>query len=238
MERVQEAKRLRSDTAGEAERLTASAVGEELGRLYSLHPCQTIHELRANGKLEILGGGTPSKKNKAFWEGDIPWISPKDMKSWIIEDAEDRISSKAIDASSAKLMRVGAVLVVVRGMILARKWPIAIAGIYLTINQDMKALLPRESILSEYLGYILRGLEPHVLDQVETAAHGTRRLKSDTLEALRIPIAPIAEQQRLVAYLDSIQAQAAALKRAQEDTDAELRRLEQAILDRAFRGEL
>jgi type I restriction enzyme S subunit len=63
-------------------------------------------------------------------------------------------------------------------------------------------------------------------------------LKSDTLEALRIPIAPITEQQRLVAYLDSIQAQATALKHAQEDTDAELRRLEQAILDRAFRGEL
>jgi type I restriction enzyme S subunit len=46
------------------------------------------------------------------------------------------------------------------------------------------------------------------------------------------------EQRCIVAYLDSVQAQAAALKRAQEDTDAELHRLEQAILDRAFRGEL
>jgi type I restriction enzyme S subunit len=53
-----------------------------------------------------------------------------------------------------------------------------------------------------------------------------------------IPLPTIAEQQRLAAYLDSVQAQAAALKRAQEDTDADLRRLEQAILDRAFRGEL
>ena len=160
------------------------------------------------------------------------------MKCWVIADSEDHISSQAIDASSTKMICAGAVLVVVRGMILARKWPIAIAGIYLTINQDMKALLPRDGLHLEYLGYILRGLEPQVLDQVETAAHGTRRLKSDTLEALRIPIAPITEQQRLVAYLDSVQTQAAALKRAQEDTDAELRRLEQAILDRAFRGEL
>jgi type I restriction enzyme, S subunit len=219
-------------------RVSLSALVEELGRLCSLYPCHTIDELRARGKLEILGGGTPSKKNKTFWHGDIPWISPKDMKNWIIEDAEDHISSKAIDASSAKLIRAGAVLVVVRGMILARRWPVAVAGIYLTINQDMKALLPIDGILPEYLGYILRGLESQVLDQVETAAHGTRRLKSDTLKALGIPIAPIAEQQCLMAYLDSIQSQAAALKRAQDDTDAELRRLEQAILGRAFRGEL
>ena len=66
MDRVQEAKRLRNDTVGETERLTASALGEELEWLYSLHPCYTIHELRANGKLEILGGGTPSKKKRHF----------------------------------------------------------------------------------------------------------------------------------------------------------------------------
>jgi type I restriction enzyme S subunit len=53
-----------------------------------------------------------------------------------------------------------------------------------------------------------------------------------------VPLPSIDDQRRIVDYLDSVQAQAAALKRAQEDTDAELRRLEQAILDRAFRGEL
>jgi hypothetical protein len=109
------------------------------------------------------------------------------MKCWVIEDTEDHISSEAIDASSAKMMRAGAVLVVVRGMILVRSWPIAIAGVDLTINQDMKALRPRNGIRTEYLAYILRSLEPQILDRIETAAHGTKRLRTDTLEALRIP---------------------------------------------------
>jgi type I restriction enzyme, S subunit len=67
---------------------------------------------------------------------------------------------------------------------------------------------------------------------------GQTHLYPRDMLTVSVPLPSIAEQQRLVAYLDSVQAQAAALKHAQEDTDAELRRLEQAILDRAFRGEL
>jgi type I restriction enzyme, S subunit len=53
-----------------------------------------------------------------------------------------------------------------------------------------------------------------------------------------MPFPSLADQGRIVAYLDSVQAQEATLKRAQEETDAELRRLERVILERAFRGEL
>jgi type I restriction enzyme S subunit len=58
------------------------------------------------------------------------------------------------------------------------------------------------------------------------------------IRSIPVPSHSLPEQDRIVSYLDSVQTQATALKRAQEDTDAELRRLEQAILDRAFRGEL
>ena len=53
-----------------------------------------------------------------------------------------------------------------------------------------------------------------------------------------VPLPPLPEQRRIVAYLDQVQARVTALKKAQESTEAELHRLEQAILDRAFRGEL
>lgn len=52
------------------------------------------------------------------------------------------------------------------------------------------------------------------------------------------PLPPLAEQRRIVAYLDQVQQQVSALRRAQVETDTELKRLEQAILERAFRGEL
>jgi type I restriction enzyme, S subunit len=238
MERVREAERLREQASRDTDQLMQSALGEALRELRSSYPFSTIGQLRVSGKLDIYGGGTPSKKAKAFWEGSIPWVSPKDMKRLVIDSTEDHISPEALAASSAKMIPAGAVLAVVRGMILARSWPIAVSGVDLTINQDMKALVPKAGILAEYLGYVLKGLEHQVLGQVETAAHGTRRLRTSTMESLKVPTPSLSEQHRIVTYLDSVRQQAAALKRAQEDTEAELRRLEQAILDRAFRGEL
>ncbi|MGH8068726.1 MAG: hypothetical protein ACRERE_26530 [Candidatus Entotheonellia bacterium] len=58
------------------------------------------------------------------------------------------------------------------------------------------------------------------------------------LSAVRIPIPKLSDQQHIIEYLAKVEVQAAALKDAQDEADAELRRLEQAILDRAFRGEL
>jgi type I restriction enzyme S subunit len=58
------------------------------------------------------------------------------------------------------------------------------------------------------------------------------------LSAVRVPVPRLSDQRSIIDYLDKVEVQAAALKLAQEDTNAELRRLEQAILDRGFRGDL
>ena len=67
---------------------------------------------------------------------------------------------------------------------------------------------------------------------------GQAGINTETLKHIPIPLPPLPEQRHLVAYLDQVQARVTALKKAQESTDAELHRLEQAILDKAFRGEL
>jgi type I restriction enzyme S subunit len=67
---------------------------------------------------------------------------------------------------------------------------------------------------------------------------GLLNLSVGKIRSILVPPLSLPEQHRVVSHLHLVQTQAAALKRAQEDTDAELRRLEQAILDRAFRGEL
>ncbi|EAW4493673.1 restriction endonuclease subunit S, partial [Salmonella enterica] len=89
---------------------------------------------------EIKGGGTPSKNNSAFWEGDIPWVSPKDMKVDYISKSELSISQDAVQNSSVTLISEESLLFVVRGMILAHTFPVAIAKKEVTINQDMKAI--------------------------------------------------------------------------------------------------
>ncbi|MBL8892224.1 MAG: restriction endonuclease subunit S [Planctomycetaceae bacterium] len=153
---------------------------------------------------EWRGGGTPSKSRPEFWKGDLPWVSPKDMKVLYITDAQDHISQAAVAASSARLIPAGSFLMVVRGMILARAFPVAIAMREVTINQDMKALVPTDARVSDYLLVALRALEPYVLAAIEHSSHGTCKLKTEFLQDFVIPIPPLAEQRRIVAKVSQL----------------------------------
>ncbi len=116
--------------------------------------------------VDFQGGGTPSKKNNDFWGGEIPWVSPKDMKWTFITDSQDKITSAAIKESSTKLIKSGAVLSVVRSGILKNKWPLAINTVDVTLNQDMKALICSEKINNYFLLYYLKNYSRKVLGTV------------------------------------------------------------------------
>lgn len=164
------------------------------------------------GKLgETYGGATPSKGNATYWGGDIPWVSPKDMKRAYIDDAEDRVSERALNDTSLKLLPVGSLLMVVRGMILAHSFPVALTTKPVTINQDMKALsVPSD--LRSYLFLFLRAQKDHVVSIVDRSSHGTCKLLSDKLWALTVSIPPVAEQHRIVAKVDEMMTFCDALK--------------------------
>ncbi len=163
---------------------------------------------------------------------------PKDMKRWYIDDTEDHVTSLALAEKRVKLIPPGSVLVVVRGMILARHLPIGITTNEVTTNQDMKALYCVNDLLPEYLGYVLRANEPSLLQQVEVAAHGTRRLETAKLENVSIPLVPEKQQRRVIAYLNSVQESASVLQATLQEDNEILQQIEQSILDQAFRGEL
>lgn len=146
----------------------------------------------------FFGGGTPSKENPDFWDGDIPWVSPKDMKTDYIFTAQDKITRNAVSQSATKMITEGAVLIVVRGMILDHSVPVALSRTDLTINQDMKALVPNSNIEGEYLLYCLKGMRDTILNLVESSAHGTKCLRTDQFERLEIPLPSFQEQRDIV----------------------------------------
>ncbi|WP_216636480.1 restriction endonuclease subunit S [Endozoicomonas ascidiicola] len=148
-----------------------------------------------------MGGGTPSKERLDFWNGNIPWVSPKDMKVDYIEDAQDKITHQAVLESSTKLIPEGSVLIVVRGMILVHSVPVALTQKSVTINQDMKALIPAKGIDGEFLLFFMKGLRHFVLDLVEESAHGTKCLRSEVFERMKIAIPEYEEQVEIVALL-------------------------------------
>jgi len=150
---------------------------------------------------DFRGGGTPSKANENYWRGEIPWVSPKDMKSDVITDSIDHISANAIEESTTNLIPSGSVLVVVRSGILARTVPVAITGREVAINQDIKALCPDKSVDSWFLFYFLKSRLEEMLALASRGAT-VHRIMADQIRAMEIPVPPLAEQQRIVGVLD------------------------------------
>ncbi|MCX6632335.1 MAG: restriction endonuclease subunit S, partial [Candidatus Solibacter sp.] len=198
--------------------------------------CRDNSTVPLRSLASVTGGGTPSKENSAFWQGRIPWVSPKDMKTREIYDAVDHISEEALLGSAAKLISAPAVLFVVRGMILAHTLPVAISRVDVAINQDMKALQPQRGVSPLFLGYMLRGAAPDLLNEVEVAGHGTRRLQTEKWINLPIPNLSPDEQASAVAELEEIE------RTADEATNLtaenSMQAFEGSVLRQAFAGEL
>jgi type I restriction enzyme, S subunit len=150
---------------------------------------------------QFRGGGTPSKAVEGYWQGNIPWVSPKDMKFDIVSDSIDHISYEAIDGSATSLIPKNSVLIVVRSGILARTIPIAITGRELTINQDLKALCPNREIDARFLYHLLSAKTDELLSMVSRGAT-VHRLMTDQIRDLDFVLPPLPEQQRIVALLD------------------------------------
>lgn len=137
------------------------------------------------------------------------------MKVDRISDAQDHISDDAIANSAARLIPAGSLLMVVRGMILAHSFPTAITAVPVTINQDMKAIVPFRNEIVQMLLLITKGMRSSVLRLVQRSTHGTCRLLTDDLFGLPIPIPPLAEQPRIVAKVDELMALCDRLEAAQ-----------------------
>ncbi len=161
-------------------------------------------EKRLGDCVSFLSGGTPARDNPGFWEGEIPWASNKDMKVSRLHDTIEHISSDAAESSS-KVVPANSLLLVVRGMALAKMLPIAITQRPMAFNQDLKALKAKEGISGAFLYYWFVANADYVLSKADEAAHGTKRLQTPTLEELRVRLPfDLSEQDRIVSQLEQI----------------------------------
>jgi type I restriction enzyme S subunit len=148
------------------------------------------------------GGMTPSKDRPDFWNGNVPWVSPKDMKKAVLADSIDHVSQIALEETGLKLHPPEGVMVVVRGMILAHTFPVARNSVPVTVNQDMKVLRPVQGVDSRYLAWMLQGLEPVMLSLTDESAHGTKALRTDQWANLAVPVPSPSAQERIASFLD------------------------------------
>jgi type I restriction enzyme S subunit len=159
-----------------------------------------------NSRLKYLastsGGGTPSKDNPSYWNGDIPWVSPKDMKGRCISKTIDNITEAALLNSSANLVQLGALLMVVRSGILQHSIPVAINQVPVTLNQDMKALRFEKRMKVEYAMFLVQGNQRRLLFEWLTQGATVESVGQELLENTILPCPPISEQVQICKFLD------------------------------------
>ena len=160
-------------------------------------PTATLGEL-----CTFRHGGTPSKSNPEYWGGEIPWVSPKDMKTTLLVGSEDSITKKGVEGSATSVVPPGSILTVVRSGILAHTVPFAVAGRPLTFNQDIKAIQVADTrVRSEYVYWFLRSREHEILSRGVKKGATVHSLQSGFLEQLAIPLLPDTQQNRIVDLL-------------------------------------
>ena len=159
-----------------------------------------IPESWAWARLSSFGvfssGKTPSMSNPQFWNGNVPWVTSKDMKRPVITDSEMHISELA--AATMQLYPAGTLLLVARSGILKRLLPLCKLGIDSTINQDIKAFSLYDIELSEWLFYGIKAFEPFILKELVKSVTTVESLKFDEFAAMLIPVPPLSEQRRII----------------------------------------
>ena len=203
--------------------------------LFDLPPDWSYSNLE--GVARSIGGGTPSKSDPTFWtDGTIPWVSPKDMKTFNVTSSEDTLAVKALDRLS--LIPTESVLVVVRSGILSRTLPVGLNMLPVTINQDMRAFVPESGVSAKYLAWQLMAKEREVLSKCTKDGTTVASIEGPSLARFPLAIAPAVQQTRIVAKLEELlsdfDAGVAELKAAQQ----KLIQYRQSLLKAAVEGVL
>ncbi|TXH67227.1 MAG: restriction endonuclease subunit S [Thiothrix sp.] len=147
-------------------------------------------------------GGTPSREKPEYYTGSIPWIKSGDLKENIVTLATEFLSEEAIQNSSAKIVKKGAILLAMYGATVGR---MAILGIDAATNQAVCSIVPDESkAFPKYVYYALLDKVPEFLRNAVGGAQPN--INQGIIKETKIPLPPLAEQKRIAAILDKADA--------------------------------
>ena len=149
----------------------------------------------------VVGGATPSTKNKKNYENDIPWITPKDLSTFYgryIKCGERNITKEGFDSCSTRLLPKNSVLFSSRAPI----GYVAIAENEMCTNQGFKSVIPNKNIDSLFLYYLLKFNK----DKIESMGSGTtfKEISGNTMKNIKVCIPDIKGQKKIAEILGNI----------------------------------
>jgi type I restriction enzyme, S subunit len=181
---------------------------------------------------QILGGGTPSKSNASFFQGNIPFMTVKDMKERFPSDTIDHISTEAIEYSSTIVVPADTLIVATRMSLGKIVRPLVATA----INQDLKALFIAEGIDKTFVEYWWR-CHSNLIQNLGTGTT-VKGIRLEDIRSLSVDLPPLKEQKRIADKLDSLLMRVDACRDRLDRVSLILDRFRQSVLLLAISGEL
>jgi type I restriction enzyme S subunit len=179
-------------------------------------------------------GATPSRAEPSFWKGAIPWVSSGEVSFCRIRATRETITEKGLANSSTEIHPKGTVLL---GMIGEGKTrgQVAILEIAACNNQNSAAIRVSEAGLPPE--YVYRYLE-RLYEQTRRGGSGNNQpaLNKSKVEAMPIPLPPLAEQRRIVLEVERLLSNVDSIESFVASNVARASQMRQSILRHAFDG--
>ena len=156
--------------------------------------------------IKLVGGATPSKANKDYWDGDIVWLSSQEIKGGFVSKGTYNITQKAVDDNTTKMIPANTPMFISRSGILANSFPITRALCNVAINQDIKALLFDHTVFSnDYIVHYLESKEQFILKSIVKSGTTVQSISIPDFEKMPINIpASKDEQDRIGIYFENL----------------------------------
>lgn len=183
-------------------------------------------------------GSTPSKDHPEYWDGDIPWVSPKDMKTDYLADSEDHITEAAVSECGLTVFDENTLLFCVRSGILRHTFPVCVTKQSVTINQDLRAMTLTKNVLPSYLLYYLRGINDVIVTLYQKVGATVESIEMDWFIYLPVVLPSIIEQAEIANYLKEQCERIDAIILKNDETIAKLKEYRQSLIYEAVTGKI
>lgn len=189
---------------------------------------------------KTTSGGTPKRNVAGYYGGTIPWLKSGELDDGLILRTEETITEKGLNESNAKIFSKGTLLIALYGATVGK---LGILGIDAATNQAICAIFPSHNVENTFLFWFLRAIRQKLLKSSFGGAQPN--ISQEIIRNLEVPIPypddparSLAEQRRIVAYLEHIAEEIRAMDDVLAQDLRDVEALEQSILAAAFRGEV
>jgi len=150
---------------------------------------------------KLTSGGTPSREQESYWNGNIPWVKTGEINYSTIYRTEECITAEGLKGSSAKIVPSGSVLMAMYGQGVTRG-KVAVLGVDASVNQACLAIIPHDYIYNKFLYYFLSNVYENLRSLVQEGAQ--KNLNAAIVKEVSMPVPLHYEQHKIVDTLSSI----------------------------------